>query len=106
MKTFCCYCGRLLIYPLKDTAEHLVPLSKGGNNSPLNKARCCSLCNSWRSNSSLDFFKKNVQFHLDYKLRRKGYSKFDFEIMVENIEYWQHYIKTSKNQLYRKKLHK
>ncbi len=33
-KTFCCYCGRWIIPPLKHTQEHLIPLSKGGNIFP------------------------------------------------------------------------
>ncbi len=105
-KIFCCYCGRWIVFPLKDTAEHLVPLSKGGNDRPINKRRCCHRCNTWRGNTSLDNFKNDVLYYLNERRTKIGYSKLDLETMVENIEYIQQYISTSEDRLLRPHSHK
>lgn len=102
-KIFCCYCGRWIVYPLKDTSEHLVPISKGGSNRLANKKRCCHRCNSWRGNSSLDYFQNDVQYHLTNNIRKWGFSKQDMEVMIENIDYWKYYISTSNDRLLRQK---
>lgn len=62
----CCYCGRttLIIKPLerlvylldlqeerrRRTREHVIPLSRGGTNSPDNVKSACERCNSEKGN--------------------------------------------------------
>ena len=97
---FCCYCGKKINYTSKDyTKEHLVPKSKGGNNLSINKKTCCKTCNNWRGNQSLSQFKSIVKFHINSGLGFKDLNILDLNTMIENIEYWEHYIKTSNNKL-------
>ena len=46
----------MIVYPLYLTIEHLVPLSKGGNNTKENKRNCCNACNKARGNLDLEIF--------------------------------------------------
>lgn len=86
---YCCYCGReVLISSFNYTKEHLIPKSKGGNNLDINKKTCCKTCNNWRGNHSLNQFKKIVKFHINNNLKYKNLNKLDFEIIIENIDYW------------------
>lgn len=96
---FCCYCGKILTWPLKRTMEHLVPVSKRGSNSLTNKKPCCERCNKWRGNRKLTDWKIEIESLLLQKRCIKGYILYDYEIMIENIDYWQHYIDTSKSRL-------
>lgn len=48
----CIYCGVKLTKE-NATADHIVPISKGGNNTQINLIVCCKDCNSERGN--LDF---------------------------------------------------
>lgn len=93
-----------------DTTEHLLPLSEGGNNTLLNKKRCCSNCNQWRSSKNLISFRNEIKNILNNKTLmikiaiKKGYNKQDLEYMIENLDYWYNYIITSKDKLKKKKL--
>lgn len=102
---YCCYCGKLIVKTNiynrltsinndEFTIEHLVPKSKGGNNSLKNKRPCCKRCNSWRGNKELLEFKNDVKFHLDNKTIREGYTIYDYEIMIENIQFIDDYVKS------------
>lgn len=46
-KSFCIYCGDLL-NSKNATIDHIIPLSKGGNNSKVNMVVSCKKCNSER----------------------------------------------------------
>lgn len=48
----CIYCDTKLDYE-NATADHIIPISKGGNNTQINLVVCCKLCNNERGN--LDF---------------------------------------------------
>lgn len=100
---YCCYCGKPISEKSANyTKEHLIPKSKGGNNLPINKKPCCKTCNGWRGNQSLEQFKISVQYHLNLGLNYKEHTSKDFEIMIENIDYWINYVLTSGNKLKRK----
>lgn len=43
--TRCAYCGKLLS-TYTATIDHIVPLSRGGDNEPSNLCWCCKNCNS------------------------------------------------------------
>lgn len=104
MKEFCCYCGCEIKHPLISTTEHLVPISKGGNNRLVNKRRCCKRCNTWRGNKSLDRFKMDVIYYLENNFTKAGYSKLDLECMIENIDYINEYIASSNGRLLKREL--
>ena len=94
---YCCYCGKLLNQKDLDyTKEHLVPKSRGGNNSEINKKPCCKKCNNWRGNQTFEQFKTNVQRHLHNKILDRGYTLYDYQIMIENIQYWNDFVASNK----------
>lgn len=55
----CIYCKDLLTYD-NATADHIIPISKGGNNSQVNLMVCCHTCNAERGN--MEFYE-----YLNYK---------------------------------------
>lgn len=62
----CLYCNTKL-YDKNVTIDHIVPISKGGNNCQLNLIPCCIDCNSERGNQ--DFYKYLKQKNQKYKYR-------------------------------------
>jgi 5-methylcytosine-specific restriction endonuclease McrA len=62
--SICIYCENELNEE-NATADHIVPISDGGNNSQVNLIVCCKDCNTERGN--LDFksflFKKNTKYN-------------------------------------------
>jgi len=104
-KEYCCYCGKQFVYPLKWNIEHLVPVSKGGNNSSANKRKYCVYCKAWRGNKPLSNWKKEIQALIELRKNKPFYNQYDLKIMIENIGYWQHYIDTAKEKLLKKPVH-
>lgn len=99
---YCCYCGKSLnILDMDYTKEHLVPKSKGGNNLKINKITCCKKCNNWRGDQQLEQFRVHIQYHLNNKIIEKGYTLYDYEIMLENIDYWIGFIGSDKKKFKR-----
>lgn len=60
-ETKCIYCNNSLDHD-NATADHIVPVSKGGNNSKLNLIVCCLSCNGERGNMDFKKFlhRKNI----------------------------------------------
>lgn len=59
-KSICCYCFE----PLNKstvTADHVIPVSKGGTTSRKNIKACCQLCNSSKGNMPERKFKKLIK---------------------------------------------
>lgn len=56
----CIYCDTKLNYE-NATADHIVPISKGGNNTQINLVVCCKECNGERGNMDFKHYmsKKN-----------------------------------------------
>jgi hypothetical protein len=52
-KNICFYCGKF-----GDTVDHVIPISKGGEESLENMACCCKKCNQTKGDKSLDEFMK------------------------------------------------
>lgn len=46
----CLYCEEALTYE-NATADHIIPISSGGNNTQVNLIVCCKRCNSERGNT-------------------------------------------------------
>ena len=49
----CCYCRRPFTADRRPTIEHLLPVSRGGDNQPENLALACKSCNSRRGNRAI-----------------------------------------------------
>lgn len=67
---YCIYCKRKLKKPSRNsrgrtkTIDHIVPKSKGGNNSDYNKVPCCAKCNINKNSLTLEEWKKQLQITL------------------------------------------
>ena len=48
----CIYCGHA-VTPQSMAVDHIIPLSKGGENSFANKVCCCPACNAQKANKDL-----------------------------------------------------
>lgn len=59
----CIYCESKLDYE-NATADHIVPISNGGNNCQVNLVVCCKDCNEERGNSEFKYFlfRKNKKY--------------------------------------------
>lgn len=98
--SFCCYCGKRLFKSSECfTLEHLIPKSKGGNNSSENKKPCCLYCNRLRKNQNLSRFRNYIIYLKNNNILIENYTKYDFEIMIENISCVMDYIKENKHLL-------
>lgn len=85
-KMFCLYCGLWLVYPARLTLEHIVPRSKGGNNSKHNTRPCCDYCNGWRGNKSFSYWKSEIEELLNERRTRVPYSTERLRSIISNIE--------------------
>lgn len=103
-KEYCCYCGKWLVYPLRTTMEHIIPLSRGGSNHQKNKRPCCHKCNGWRSNKSLQFWKAEIQELIDLKREIWTYKIYDLKIIIMNIEYIEQAIATATPDMFKQKI--
>lgn len=102
MIVFCCYCGKRLDDKSIITKEHIIPVSKRGNNSHFNILKCCKKCNVWRGNKNFKTWKTEVAYYLSKHKKREGYSEYDLSIILENIEYVQEYVSSNKDKLFKK----
>lgn len=61
--TTCLYCGVNLDYN-NATADHIIPISNGGNNTQVNLIVCCKNCNGERGNMEFKKFlsTKNLKY--------------------------------------------
>lgn len=98
----CCYCETRFIFSTgRSTSEHLVPVSKGGNNSKENQRPCCSDCNNWRSNKSFEYWKAEILELLNNNRTKVPYNRYRLELMAENIGKWEQYVKENLHLLAR-----
>ena len=95
---FCCYCG-IKFDPFNrrkhKTVDHIIPVSKGGANTPYNKRNCCNFCNTQKSNLLLQ----------DFLLRIEGKDLSDYEtnIRIENIKYLIDYVNSAGEKVFKNK---
>ncbi|MEI6949245.1 HNH endonuclease [Paraflavisolibacter sp. H34] len=75
----CCYCGREFNHHIHRTADHLIPVSKGGANGGENKRNCCQHCNTQKKDlmphDYLEYLlqedaggSRSARLHLDAKI--------------------------------------
>ncbi|MCC7423608.1 MAG: HNH endonuclease, partial [Planctomycetaceae bacterium] len=50
----CRYCGRRIVAFGASTLDHIVPVSRGGDDIPSNLALCCSHCNFAKASRTLE----------------------------------------------------
>lgn len=90
--TRCCYCERSFTEQNYKTKEHIVPLSKKGNNYFENLVWCCNECNNYRGNKDLWFFYRQIEDILknnkSIKIKPYTYTRADLQNMVKNLSYY------------------
>lgn len=68
------------------TVEHIIPKSKGGNDSSYNRITVCHSCNCWRGNIPLNEFLSNVldakNFKSLSKARLRKYCHMENQILI------------------------
>lgn len=62
----CVYCG-IDLNKLNATADHIIPISNGGNNCKVNLVVCCRSCNNERG---------NLSFNKYFKIKKNGLSSY------------------------------
>lgn len=91
--TRCSYCERLFDEKNYKTIEHIVPLSKGGNNYFENLIWVCNECNNFRGNKDLNYFYNQIKNILEnnrtIKIKSYLYNREDLQKMVKNLSYYQ-----------------
>lgn len=74
----CLYCGSdSNLYN-----DHILPPSRGGNSDLSNLTRCCNICNSSKSDSTIDEWKTRLE-----KRKEKAFKEFTYcEEVLSSIE--------------------
>lgn len=83
----CYYCERPFNETRFKTKDHLIPKSKGGNDTSENLVNCCAHCNHWKDNMLLEEWLDWVEFPL--KEDDRIYSFFPSEVIpsiIKNIK--------------------
>lgn len=101
---FCCYCKKETIELRDYTKEHLVPRSKGGNNTLLNKKPCCKSCSGNRGNDALQLWVRDMAVRVKY-LPEHSFTANLFNARIERALHWIDYIEEQGANLYRSKWH-
>ena len=57
----CYYCDKILTGRTDKSKDHIIPVSKYGNNQEINKVDCCRACNTLKANLSLEGFMEVVK---------------------------------------------
>ena len=90
--TRCNYCERRFTESNYRTKEHIVPLSKGGNNYFENLVWICNECNNFRGNKDLPYFYNQINNILNnnrtIKIKIYTYNREDLQNMVKNLSYY------------------
>ena len=82
------------------TIEHVIPLSKGGNDSELNVRDCCVRCNVYRQNKSLEHWLGELRER--YEGLPEGHPERErCRVMMVNIEGLLAFVESNGGVLYR-----
>jgi hypothetical protein len=95
----CCYCGKSFSGNIRCTADHLIPISKGGANNPYNKRNCCKHCNTQKGSSlPHEYLLYLIQDHTNAK---NAATRYNLEIKIENVKYIIEYVNTAGAKIFR-----
>ena len=102
-KDYCRYCRRPFSEYVVKTKDHVVPVSRGGLNTKENKVPCCSDCNSWKSDYTLDKFLDSVRTALR-RITKRGkerppYNESMLGYMISAIQKQMKEIKKNQNKV-------
>ena len=81
----CCYCNRPFDKKNKATKEHILPKSKGGDNTLKNLMPCCFECNNIRSDLTYKEFKAVIRMLKRLMKKSVTYTIEDLNTMINNI---------------------
>lgn len=102
--TRCSYCERRYTKNNYKTKEHIVPLSKGGNNYFENLTWICNECNNFRGNKDLLYFFNQISNILNnnrsIKIKIYTYNRQDLQNMVKNLKYYKNKSYETNNNIY------
>ena len=90
--TRCSYCERLFDENNYKTKEHIVPISKGGNNYYENLVWVCNECNNFRGNKDLPYFYNQIKDMLEknkaIKIKNYSFNRENLQKMASNLSYY------------------
>jgi|GEM_PF-4892006 hypothetical protein len=102
--TRCNYCERKFTESNYRTKEHIVPLSKGGNNYFENLIWICNECNNYRGNKDLPYFFNQINNVLNnnrtIKIKIYTYNRQDLQNMVKNLSYYKNKSYETSNNIF------
>jgi hypothetical protein len=95
----CFYCERQFgdipingVLPLKKTADHIHPVSKGGTRHELNIIPACNKCNSLKGNKTLEEFEQLLTEWIEAGYQtRNGYTLELLKIMKHKVKKLYHF---------------
>lgn len=97
-KQYCVYCGTLLDDHRKRNIEHLIPKSRGGNNSNANRFPCCIKCNTDKDDLTPEEYLYVLKAR--FKRTKSDSQRYNIEISIYNVEHMVHYAETAGDKLF------
>lgn len=81
----CAYCGCVLVHP---TLDHIIPLSRGGDNHPENLAPACAGCNASKSSRLLAEWCPDLVECVPRRAAHAARKLYGFSVTLRTIRKW------------------